>query len=84
MLAKLKGRLQKLGVPEAWDYRAQNFRRGHADDLKRTGKSLKEILQAGECRSPAFPQYLDLADLEHDLVVSTRIDESSGDERQCH
>ena len=81
VLAKLRGRLQKLGVPKAWDYRAHDFRRGHADDLRRAGKSLKEILQAGEWRSPAFLQYLDLADLEFDLVVSAHIDESSGDER---
>ena len=57
------------------------MRRGHADDLRRAGKSLKEILQAGECKSPAFLAYLDMDTMEHDLVVDAHLDESSGDER---
>ena len=73
--------LAKLGMPEARSYRAHDFRRGHADDLRRAGATLKEILKAGEWKSPAFLQYLDMEDLEHDLVVDAHLDESSGDER---
>ena len=81
VLAKLRARLATLGVADAMDYRAHDFRRGHADDLRRAGKTLKEILQAGEWKSPAFLQYLDIDSMEHDLVFSAHVDESSGDER---
>ena len=76
----LRNRLKKIGIPNADEYRAHDFRRGHADDLRRAGKTLREILQAGEWKSPAFLQYLDLERMEHDVVFDAHVNESSGDE----
>jgi hypothetical protein len=55
-------------------------RRGHARDLQSAGACLKEILAAGEWRSPAFLRYLDIDALESDLVVDAHMCESSDDE----
>ena len=79
--AKLRDRLHKLGIPEARNYRSHDFRRGHADDLRLGGATLREILKAGEWKSPAFLDYLDIDTMEHDLVLTAHIDESSGDEQ---
>ena len=48
--------------------------------MQAAGKSLWEILQAGEWRSPAFLAYLDMMDLEAGVVVEAPLAESSGDE----
>ena len=44
------------------------------------GAPLYEILKAGEWRSPAFLEYLDLEQLERDLVVQAHLDDESEDE----
>ena len=77
---KLRSRLRSLGVPQAEYYRTHDFRRGHAEDLCRSGASLREILRAGEWKSPAFMAYLDLDKLERDLVVQAHLDESGDEE----
>ena len=38
-----------------------------------------KILEAGEWRSPAFLNYLDINKLEADVVVQAHLDESDGD-----
>ena len=73
--------MRKLGVHSADEYMARDFRRGHADNLRRAGKRLREILWAGEWKSPAFLQYLDLERMEHDVVFEAYVHESSGDDR---
>ena len=40
------------------------------------GAPLYEILAAGEWRSPAFLDYLDLHSLERDMVIQAHCDES--------
>ena len=41
-----------------------------------SGATLYEILAAGEWRSPAFLKYIDLAQLETDMVIQAHVDES--------
>ena len=79
-LAYLRSVLVDLSVPKAMEYRTHDLRRGHARDLQCNGASLYEILSAGEWRSPAFMQYLDVNTLERDVVVEAHVDESSGGE----
>ena len=61
--------LAELKVPDANMYRSHDFRRGHAEDMRRNGATLGEILRAGDWRSPAFLFYLDRAQLDHDRTV---------------
>jgi hypothetical protein len=51
--------LALLHVPDAAKYRTQDLRRGHAEDMRRSGCSLAEILRAGQWKSTAFLKYLD-------------------------
>ena len=83
VLSRLRRRLGQLGVADASSYRAHDFRRGHAQDLRESGASLKEILTAGEWRSPAFLAYLDLESLEHDFVLQAHLDESDDEVDKC-
>ena len=52
----------------------------HARDLQAKGTPLHMILAAGEWRSPAFLDYLDVNELEADAVVEAHMNDSSGDE----
>ena len=69
-----------MGVPNAQLFRSQDMRRGHAKDLQDAGKSIKEILSAGEWKSPAYLKYQDLDKYEHDIILSAHLDDSDGDE----
>ena len=60
-------------------FRTQDLRRGHALDLQLSGAPLWAILSAGEWKSPAFLQYLDMHRLETELVVQAHLDESEGE-----
>ena len=60
--------LAEAGVPEADKYTSHDLRRGHADDMRRGGATLGEILRAGDWRSPAFLAYLEKEQLEFDRV----------------
>ena len=44
---RLRRSLAALGVPNAKAYGTQDFRRGHAEDMRRAGCSLAEILANG-------------------------------------
>ena len=79
-LKALRTLLVALKVQDAGAYRTHDLRRGHALDLQLSGAPLWQILQAGEWRSPAFLQYLDLHRLDRDLVVQAHLDEESDDE----
>ena len=46
----------------------------------REGSSLWEILAAGEWSSPAFLKYMDLNQLETDLVLKSHLDDSDCDQ----
>ena len=58
-----------MGIQNAREYRTHDLRRGHAVDLQLSNAPLYQILEAGEWKSPAFMDYLDLHRLERDAVV---------------
>jgi len=49
-------------------------------DLVASGAPLWEILGAGEWRSPAFLQYLNLHELEEGLVTQAHLEESESED----
>ena len=69
VLLALRDLLEELGIPHARVYRTHDFRRGHAEDLRRCGARLYEILAAGDWSSAAFILYLDKEGLERDAVA---------------
>ena len=79
-LKGLRTVLGKLNIQDAERYRTHDLRRGHAEDLRVKGATLGEILRAGDWRSPAFLQYLDAANLEHDRTVEAHLCDSSDEE----
>ena len=79
-LAVLRKVLGELHIAEAGAYRTHDFRRGHADDLRRMGKSLREILMAGDWRSAAFLDYLDQVQLEADVIAEAHLADTSDEE----
>ena len=81
-LRHLRYMLARLAVPDAVKHRTHDLRRGHARDLVLNGRGLGEILRAGQWRSPAFLQYLDLEELERDAVVEAHMDESSSEDEE--
>ena len=79
-LEALRMFLHGLKVQNADAYRTHDLRRGHALDLQLSGAPLWQILPAGEWRSPAFMQYLDMHRLDRDLVFQAHLDEESEDD----
>ena len=79
MSETLRNCLTALGVEQAGQYRTQDFRRGHAEDLRASGAPLRAILEAGEWRSPAFMSYLNVELLESEMVLQAHYDESDED-----
>ena len=67
-------------VNQAELFRCHDFRRGHSEDMRNAGATLKEILGAGQWRSPRFLEYLDLDALNTEVVVSAHRDESSDED----
>ena len=78
-LRELRSALAAVEFARANSYRTHDFRRGHARDLQRAGKTLAEILSAGEWRSCAFMRYLDEHELERDAVVEAHVCESDSE-----
>ena len=68
-LLALRELLSEIGVPDVAEYGTKGFRRGHAEDLRRGGGRLAEILGAGDWSSAAFRNYLDMEKLESDRVA---------------
>ena len=79
-LSKLRVMLKAIGVEKAECYRSHDIRRGHALDLQCAGAPLWQILEAGEWSSPAFLKYLDLQQLDTELVVQAHCGESDSDD----
>ena len=71
---RLRRTLQRLQVPSAAGYGTHDFRRGHAEDMRKSGCTLAEILRAGQWRSASFMTYLAEADIEKDLAVAVAIE----------
>jgi len=68
-LLALRELLCELNVEHAMSHRLHDFRRGHAEDLRRAGGRLGEILEAGDWSSGAYRDYLDKCRLERDRVA---------------
>ena len=62
--SKMRGLLKRMRVPNAEQYGTHDFRRGHADDMRKLGCTLPEILKAGQWRSASFMSYIDEAGLD--------------------
>ena len=65
-----------LKVDDPNSYGSHDFRRGHAVDMQLGGRSLAEILRAGEWSSPAFMKYLNFMELEAGACLEAHLDES--------
>ena len=80
-LRELRLMLAALDVKDAGSYRTHDLRRGHAEDMRRNGATLGEILLAGDWRSPSFLSYLDRVQLEQDRTAEAHWYDSSEEER---
>ena len=80
MNRELRALLLDLHVQDAASYRAHDFRRGHAEDLRIAGYSLKHIMEQGEWDSPSVFQYVDVSKLEADAVLAAVLEEESGED----
>ena len=76
-LARMREILLAMNVPGANQYRTHDFRRGHADDMRRNGKSMVEILRMGGWSSRAFQDYMDMHAVEEDAVFEAHVCASS-------
>jgi len=66
--------LRVLKVPDAENYGTHDFRRGHADDMRRCGSTLAEILAAGQWKSSAFMNCINEADLQQEVAFAVAIE----------
>ena len=72
---RLKRILEQLGIPGAAKFGTHDFRRGHAEDLRKSGSSLAEILNAGQWQSASFMKYIEEVGLERDVAYLCAISE---------
>ena len=70
----LRHSLRLLSVPEAEAYGTHDFRRGHAEDMRKSGCTLAQILNAGQWKSTAFLAYINEAELEKDTAFQVAVD----------
>ena len=61
-------------------FKCHDFRRGHTKDLQLAGATLRQILEAGEWSSPRFLKYMDMHQLDKDVVISAHLEESSDED----
>ena len=61
-------------------FKCHDFRRGHTKDLQLAGATLRQILEAGEWSSPRFLKYMDMNQLDKDVVISAHLEESSDED----
>ena len=76
---QLRRRLCKLNVKEACEYRTHEFRRGHCRDLQTSKNPLAVVLDAGQWRSAAFKDYMDMQSLEKDAFVFENVLDSASE-----
>mgnify|MGYP001391707445 FL=1 len=69
--ARLHRILDVLKVPSAKCYGTHDFRRGHAEDMRKSGCTMAEILAAGQWKSAAFVRYINEARICAAAAVST-------------
>ena len=66
---RLRRILELLSVPESSEYGLHDFRRGHAEDMRKCGCTLAQIMRAGQWKSAAFMTYLN--EMEIDKAVAS-------------
>ena len=72
----LRELLRLAGIPKYECYATHDIRRGHADDLRKSGTQLNAFLRAGEWTSAAFRAYLDEESLWNDAIHEAHEDDS--------
>ena len=72
--------LAEAGHTNAEKYWSHDLRRGHAEDMRRGGATLGEILRAGDWKSPGFLVYLELKQLEFDRTCEPHLEDSEGED----
>jgi hypothetical protein len=70
---RLRELLQRFQVANALKFGTQDFRRGHAEDMRKMGCTLAEILRAGQWRSAAFMTYMDEAGIDKASLSENKI-----------
>ena len=80
VLKELRALLVVVEVVDAQGYVAHDLRRAHAEDIRRRGGTLAEILSAGDWRSAAFLTYLNAHQLERDATMAAHLVDSSDEE----
>ena len=81
VLALLRHRMRKLGMPMSEAYETKDFRRGHARDLiEKPGGTLKEVMAMGQWKSSALIDYLDINEIEAGAVIEAHIAESEAED----
>ena len=73
----MRSLLEAVGTNSAHLYRPHDLRRGHAEDLRLSGAPLWKILAAGEWRSPAFLNYMDIHKMDIEMVMQGCLDDES-------
>ena len=76
----LRLRLPALGFPEAALMTLKAFRAGHATELGRPGKSLREILLSGEWGSAACLAYCNPGEVDAAAFLTVQIENSDTEE----
>ena len=61
---RLRRVLQVLAVPDHDLYGTHDLRRGHAEDVRKSGCTLAQIMRAGQWKSGAFMTYLNELELD--------------------
>lgn len=81
-LNSLREMLRRLNIPNASLYRTHDLRRGRCQDMVDSGSTVAEILRAGQWKSAALLQYVDMDELERGAVMEAHMDESSSDDSE--
>ena len=79
-LKQLRGILSYLNIQSSERFGSHAFRRGCAEDMRKRGAPLRDILEAGGWRSAAFLLYLERENVERDAVATIAIEYSNDED----
>ena len=72
--AVLRRKLAQLGVPNSAAYGTHDLKRGHSEDMVRSGKTMLEILIAAGWHAPgSHRSYADMVALEMDACLEAHV-----------
>jgi len=75
ILSNIRDILRNVGEEDYKLYGCHSLRRGMAQDIWENTKSLKDVLLAGEWRSPAFLLYLNQTEVNEEVVLQAILHE---------